>query len=130
MSKFTPGTRVAVISGFSDRSHREAFIDKVYKNGNFILKGDSNKKQWKPYWTGDAAKEVGDTSRYATTVEVWDDAFDVLIAKKKAKTEHRRKAYDLSNRIRAMRLEFLSDEDLSALEMIVSQIENKSKSEA
>ena len=65
---FTPGSRVAVKRSMSD-GLEEAVIDRVYKNGNFIIAGD--KRQWKPFGNG-SAYAVGSSSRWSRDrVEAW-----------------------------------------------------------
>ncbi len=45
-SPFIPGARVAVGERYGDEV-TEGFVDKVYENGNFTLRGD--KQQWRGY---------------------------------------------------------------------------------
>ena len=49
VSPFVVGARVAVQHGRSDE-YTGGFIEKVYKNGNFTLRGDTSKppRQWRP----------------------------------------------------------------------------------
>lgn len=44
---FVPGARVAIRDKHGD-GYREAFVDKVYKNGNFTLRS----QQWRPWRPG------------------------------------------------------------------------------
>lgn len=120
--KFEAGMRVAKVSGFSGHTHTEAFIEKVYANGNFILKGDETKKQWKPYWNGTKANRVGETSHYATTIVVWDEAFDKSVAEELVLKEHNHCAYELETKIKSMRLRFLSSPDLLELKALVDRL--------
>lgn len=122
MTKFVEGMRVARVSGFSGHAHTEAFIEKVYKNGNFILKGDADKKQWKPYGYSNRAERVGETSHYATYVVEWNDAFDDSVAKAAIQKEHNHCAYELETKLRGMQLKFLASSDLLELKALVDRI--------
>lgn len=125
MSKFVEGMRVAKVSGFSGHSHTEAFVEKVYKNGNFTLKGDADKQQWKPYRSGEYAQRTGETSRYATTVEIWDALFDEELAKKEVRKAKDIRANVVSDALRTIlqnnQVRHMSDELLTELEAIVEK---------
>lgn len=123
--KFIAGMRVAKVSGFSGHSCQEAFVDKVYRNGNFILKGDETRQQWRPYWDGDKARQVGETSRFATTVVIWDEQFDDQRAAIALRKAHVHRAHELERKVKAIRFEFLEPEQLSELEATVNKITTK-----
>jgi hypothetical protein len=92
---FRPGARVAVSERYSDEVS-EAFVEKVYKTGNFTLRG--SKKQWRPW-----QYNWGDTSRWSATetgsgwsrgrLDLWDETTDAelsaKIAEKHLKTRWR-----------------------------------------
>lgn len=119
--KFEAGMRVAKVSHFSGHTPTEAFIEKVYANGNFILKGDLTKKQWRPYCERQAER-VGETSHYATTIVVWDEAFDKSVAKERVLKEHNHCAYELETKIKSMQLRFLSSPDLLELKALIDRL--------
>lgn len=77
---FVPGARVAVYDRYGD-GVREAFVEKVYKNGNFILCGSS--QQWRPWrssygdqrWSATETKSGYNRSR----LDLWNKTTDAEI---------------------------------------------------
>src|SRR4051812_16116611 len=85
-SQFVPGARVAVSGGrWSTHLYKEAFVDKVHKNGNFTLKGDESRQQYRPSYDGLEAWQTGkDNTWHRTKVRLWTDEIDVEIKEKAA----------------------------------------------
>ncbi|MCA6108169.1 hypothetical protein [Bradyrhizobium cenepequi] len=92
-SPFLPGTRVAIRVSGSRWSHipdtfTEGFVEKSYKNGNFVLRGSS--QQYRPHSPGGMTKhwtayQTGEGSYFRGEVRVWDDAAEEEIAQQKAR---------------------------------------------
>jgi hypothetical protein len=100
-SPFVPGARVAVSQRYSDEI-TESFVEKVYKNGNFTLRG--SKQQWKPWshtWSKiqrwSASETGGD--RHRKRLEFWDDATDKEIRAKLDEQAVKRRWRDIRSKI-------------------------------
>ncbi|MET4289210.1 hypothetical protein [Bradyrhizobium sp. LA6.12] len=80
---FAPGARVAVSEKYTDNV-AENFVDKVYKSGNFTLRG--SKQQWSPWqstWSDKrwSAMETG-SGFHRRRLDLWDDATDQELKEK------------------------------------------------
>lgn len=98
-SQFKPGTRVAINSRYGN-TRKEAFVEKVYKSGNFTLKGQGN-QQWRPHCGGRYASETG--NNYPESCQVWDDALDARIAAENLRREIDDRAFELLSKIKELR---------------------------
>jgi hypothetical protein len=94
---FVPGARVAVSIRFSDEV-RESFVDKVYKSGNFTLRGSN--QQWRPWCSDWSDKRWHATATGSGwdrgSLQLWDETTDAEISARVAAT-------NLKNRWRAIR---------------------------
>lgn len=80
-SPFVPGARVAIECRWSTKNFTEGFIDRVYKTGNFTLRGSS--QQWRPWRRqGDwRARQTGADRRFSNpqNLRIWNDATNAEI---------------------------------------------------
>lgn len=122
-SPFIPGARVAISSGYRDNLYEEAFVEKAYKNGNFILRGDTSRQQWKPWsmsrgdgkpptWT--AHKTNDSWSR--RSVILWDESTDAEIAAGIALRQRHSRLQKIQDRVRYLSAEQVTDDMLAAFE--------------
>jgi hypothetical protein len=78
---FVPGARVAVRDRYGD-GYTEGFVDKIYKTGHFVLRGET--QRWRAYHYGDgrwSATETG--SNYSRRrLDLWDETTDAEISAK------------------------------------------------
>ena len=102
---FVPGARVAVRNLYSDRVI-ENFVDKVYKTGNFTLRGSS--QQWKPWqnsygqrtW---AASETGSGRWSGSRLDLWDETTDAKISADIEASKARHRWNDLRRKVERIR---------------------------
>ena len=101
-SLFVPGVKVAIIRGGWSPSYEEAVVDKVYKTGNFTLKGD--RQQYRPHFFG-ARCARGTGNHYPRwTVEILDDVLEAQIAENRqyeAKYRARRRLFEGVKQLKA-----------------------------
>jgi hypothetical protein len=83
---FVPGTRVAVSSRW-DEDITEGFVEKVYKSGNFTLRG--SKQQWRSWQQHNYGEGPGRWSAIQTgggytrrRLDLWDETTDTEIREK------------------------------------------------
>lgn len=126
-SPFQPGVRVAI--GRDEEGYREAFVGKVYKNGNFTLKGDT--QQWRPAQAGYqgswSARQTGQFSWQAPGLLLWDAETEPRIAARNAEIRRRSRLHWVVNAIRNMKPEHTSEEVVAALEALVSRAQSEAE---
>lgn len=102
---FVPGARVAVYDRYGD-GLREGFVDKVYKTGNFTLRGSNQQwRPWRPSYGGDcwSASSTGSSSWERGRLDLWDQATDEKISKKIAATKLKERWNRLGRRLDAVK---------------------------
>ena len=104
-SPFVPGARVAVTERFGN-AMTEAFVEKVYKSGNFTLRGSNQQwKPWKSTWSNEprwSAVETG--SGYSRRrLDLWDETTDAEITEKIETERTRQRWRALRVKIEAVR---------------------------
>lgn len=127
-SPFQPGVRVAI--GRDEEGYREAFVGKVYKNGNFTLAGDT--QQWRPqqphnfskFWT---AQQTGQYGWRSPSLTLWSEEAEPHIAARNAAGMRRSRLYRVVNAIRNMKPEHTSEEVVAALEALVSRAQSEAE---
>lgn len=87
---------------------RVAIVDRVYKNGRFILRG-GDKQQWRPrepdswypHWY---ARQAGEGSPYSVreALIIWDASTEAMIEKDNAAYSHRYRLAGLKSRVEKM----------------------------
>lgn len=117
---FVVGARVAIRrrSGFSGYDYKEGFVGKVYKNGNFVLRGDT--QQWRPSYSGKLARKTGDSSWHPAVAILWDAEADKEIQEHTAAAAHARNLNDLQERVRAIRLGDITPEQIAKITAILT----------
>lgn len=122
-SPFVPGARVAIVTGRHEPTYREGFVEKVHKNGNFTLKGDANRQQYRPSrscfsddksWSANA---TGERSWNASHIEIWNEATDKKIAEGIARTSRRTRLRHLQHAFERVKVENATDAMLDAIEL-------------
>ena len=107
---FVPGARVAVSEKYSDNRLltkksaayvTESFVEKVYKSGNFTLRG--SKQQWSPWQStwGDkrwSAIETG-SGYHRRRLDLWDETTDREIKDKIDEQNVKRRWRDIRSKI-------------------------------
>jgi hypothetical protein len=80
---FIPGARVAVSEKYSD-GLTEGLVEKVYKNGNFTIRG--SKQQWRPWQNNYGGRNWGametGSGWHRRTLKLWDETTDKEIQQK------------------------------------------------
>jgi hypothetical protein len=121
-SPFVPGARVA-ISDFHGDNYREAFVEKVYKNGNFTLRDST--RQWRPSsWMphGEdrprwSASERGERMRFSRrNLKIWDSTTDAEITEARAFAARLHKRRELRDRLASIPDAALTDAMLAQIE--------------
>ena len=124
---FTVGAEVIIHSGFENFGERYSKIAKVYKNGNFILEGDVNKKQWKPSGSGQylhASPVKAGYSRFTPHVTLKsEEELEKIREKKEARARQDRFAIIQQKIANFNRHRRFSEEVLQALEAAVAKAE-------
>ena len=97
---FVPGARVALFTRPDDADPAERFVEKVYKNGNFVLAGDTTRQQWKPFKTPYAvgewrAAEVRKRGFSRRTLAHWSDVVDQDITARREKARRLERIRDV-----------------------------------
>lgn len=124
---FQPGTRVAIRSY---AGYREAFVEKVYKNGNFTLRGAS-KQQWRASssagygdrsirWT---ACKTGPYSYDRDIVLLWNEETEREIQEAKSLKNRRDRLHVVQSKVEKLRAEHVSDATLTAFEEVFAMQE-------
>lgn len=133
-SPFVPGARVAMQSRPSD--YKEVFVDKVYKNGNFTLRGDKSRQQWRPtrylgrqredgtYEVRWSATPTGDYYYGRPTLEIWDATTDARISAAIAETKRIQRAHKVFDRLNAKPFKDWSDDFMDRLEALLDARED------
>lgn len=121
-SPFVPGARVAIMSHYRDET-KEAFVEKVYKNGNFILK-DGGRQQYHPTcskWSGVIEwRAVPTGGGYVRDkLQIWDEHTDQQIREAIAETKRKQRLRDVRLRVERLRIGEVSDEMLDAIEAVL-----------
>jgi len=127
---FQPGARVAVDRSprFSNyRSWHEDFVLKVYKNGNFVLKGEPT-QQWRA-WSVVRADEVPSAHRTGEGgrgfLKLWTEQADREIKADIAETKRQARWSDVSIAIDRIRYERVTDETLDLFERGIAALKPK-----
>jgi len=116
-SKFVEGARVALRYGrHGDARYKEAFVEKVYKTGRFILTGDKTRKQWSPWPDGRTAYQAGEYSYNRPSLIIWDETADAEISVQIERTKRRDRMWKIKREIEHMHFETFTDEVLEAFE--------------
>lgn len=121
---FVPGARVAIRQRWSD-AVTESFVDKLYKSGNFTLRGST--QQWRPWSNGFGertwhATETG--SRWGkSTLDIWDETTDANIQRDIAAAQLKRRWSKLQDKVR--RIQEPSPSLCDQMETAVSAFEGK-----
>lgn len=87
---FTPGAKVALISGRLGEHIVARTVGKVYKNGNFTLASQGSyvdPQQWRPEPNGKTARKAGARQFGRGFIRLWDDSMDQEFEAKKAQSE-------------------------------------------
>lgn len=114
---FKPGTRVAINNeryGRCDPDYSEAFVEKVYKNGNFTLRGSP--QQWKPWGRDGSAHETGNHFSSRRLI-IWNESTDAEISAAIAKRARERRFYELRKQIEGIKREQITVELCDGLQM-------------
>lgn len=120
---FVAGARVAIRNpnpGFRQRpvGYKEAFVDKVYKTGNFTLKGDN--QQWRLSHNKSAVQTGNHGWSSRPTLRIWDDSSNDEIAAENTKAALYQRFYNLSEAMRKIEFsDLVNDELLDQLEIVV-----------
>lgn len=103
-SPFIPGARVAVGERFGDEV-TEGFVDKVYKNGNFTLRGSKQQwKGWKNSFSDGRWSALETTTGYGRRrLDLWDDETDKEIREKIAKRRSRLRMRQIMQKLEAIK---------------------------
>jgi hypothetical protein len=120
-SLFVPGVRVAISQRWRD-AVREAFVEKVYKNGNFTLLHST--QQWRPFGPRPyrTAFETG-SSLTRSHIQLWDATTDREIAAKVKLTRNRRRLAIIMGKLKSV--EAPTDDLLIALERATVEINDE-----
>lgn len=103
---FVPGARVAIHDRFGD-GMREGFVEKVYKTGNFTLRGSS--QQWRPWdcsWSQEkrwSATSTGSSGWDRRRLDLWDETTDKEISDKIAASLLKDRWNKLRRRVEAVK---------------------------
>ena len=125
-SFFVPGARVAVISNLGRA--REAFVEKVYKNGNFILRDDKNRQQWRPHTAYNitdhkSADPAGSRSIWNSEhIRLWDDESNAELTVKVEREDKRKRLDAVASALRKMRPDDIAMADLQQIEDILRDV--------
>lgn len=133
-SPFVAGARVAVESRYAG-GYREAFVDRVYKNGNFTLKGDDSRQQWRPnswreYGTDNirhSAHQTGRGSWSTGSLEIWDAETDAKIGAGVALQKRRVRLAAVARVVAGLRAEDITDEMLAKIEAALEPAADESQ---
>lgn len=117
-SPFVPGARVAVDNGYQTR---EAFVDKVYKNGNFTLRGDGARQQWRPWSNNQRAFRTGDNHWDRDVVTLWTDATDAALSARIAECLRQTRLRKLQQQFDRLRVGDVTDGMLDAIEAALAK---------
>jgi hypothetical protein len=120
---FTPGTRVALKTGFSD-TYVERFVEKTYKTGHFTLRSSPQRYRpsshrfcgegplrWSGYPTGD--------NWGRTQVLLWDATTDKEISDAVALQALRDRLRRIQRRVERIRVEDICADALGEIEMVL-----------
>lgn len=126
---FQPGARCAYKPGHSDNYEQERFVEKVYKTGHFVLRGDPGRR-WRPssyreHGTGTirwSARPAGEDYTRARIL-FWDEVTDAEIRKAIAEQARHKRWIELRRRIDRLRQDDLTDVMLDAIEAALPPIE-------
>lgn len=124
-SPFVPGARVAIDDRWGNC--REAFVEKVYKNGNFTLRGDNWRQQWRPRRSGHewSATPTGADPWTRTKLRIWDAMVDAEISAKIALAKRKTRREAILDAIRRLPDDRLTDAMLDAIEAALASVGEK-----
>lgn len=121
---FVPGARVAIEVGggySSPMSYKEAFVEKAFKNGRFILR-DSN-QQWRPQGPGGYNKywHASETGYGRGRLRIWDEVANAEIIAANATLNRYQKFKKLQREIESAHfsVELVTDEVLDQFQIVV-----------
>lgn len=102
-SPFKSGARVAIYGRYSRNEVHESFVDKVYKNGNFTLRGSP--QQWRPSGLTFGRWYANETGSEWTHVHLilWDEAADAEIKEKIVEAKLKQRWRDIRFKIDRLR---------------------------
>lgn len=124
---FVPGARVAIEVGggySAPMSYKEAFIEKVFKNERFTLRGSN--QQWRPQGPGGYDKywSANETGYGRDKLRIWDDAANAEIIAANATLNRYQKFKKLQREIEPVHFyaELVTDEVLDQFQIVVLAI--------
>jgi hypothetical protein len=132
-SPFVPGARLAMSRSLDD-GYDEAFVEKVHKNGNFTLRGDTKKppQQWKPhYWVGHGDDRKIEWSAHATgndwsyrrrKVIPWTEDTDIKISNAVAMAQRKKRWAAIQDHVHRLRQVDLPDAALDQIESALALV--------
>jgi hypothetical protein len=121
-SPFVPGARVA-ISDFHGDNYREGFVEKVFKTGNFTLRGSA--QQWRPSYfrpLGEgplrwSASQTGKHMRFSSrNLKIWNSETEAEITEHRAFMAREHKRRELCDRLSSIPDDALTDALLAQIE--------------
>jgi hypothetical protein len=115
---FKPGVRVAVFDRHAD-TYYENFVDKVYKNGNFTLKGST--QQWRPHNGRRWATETGNVWN-RPALKIWDADTDAEITAKIAAFARGQRFKKIQDRLRRMAPSAVTNDMLDQIEAALALV--------
>lgn len=115
-SSFVLGAHVAIFSGRDFKRVTKATVEKVYKNGNFILKGDRVRRQWRPNANGKSAWRVGRSAWDFENLKLWDRETAKEAAEIKREQDRRERLTRIAKLVDRLRVDTVTVEQLAALE--------------
>lgn len=124
---FQPGTRVAIRTGYygygyGECTYNEAFVDRVYKNGRFLLRGSD--QQWKARhsfhddWRAD---RTGDRRWDRSSVILWDEKNGAEIEAARAREALWDRACKIQKRVERWKREDVTRAMLDAIEAALGE---------
>lgn len=123
---FQPGTRVAIRTsryGNGEPSYREAFVDRVYKNGRFLLRGSP--QQWKAshsymrdQWQAD---RTGESRWDRDSVILWDEKNGAEIEAARAREKLWNRARKIQDRVERWKREDVTESMVNTIEVALGE---------
>ncbi len=128
---FQPEIQVIVVDRMGGEIYVKATtkVIKIFKNGNFILEDENYKgQQWKAVKWSDSQSwhgcRTGDHGwRDTVSVRIADDEMRAEIAESRVRRDRIRRANDILSKIRELRANQLTDEQIHSLENVFKKPE-------
>ena len=114
---FKPGVRVAIRDRY--HSYTEGFVDKVYKTGNFTLKGST--QQWRPRMDDRRATETVNGWNQRSLV-IWDAENDAEISANIAHQNRKQRFEKIKDRLHRMAPSAVTDAMLDQIEAALALV--------